>query len=160
MKIVKEKDSVTPNVLVVDDDEHNLKNFVATFRRNAKVHTASNAEEAMEVLAKENIHVLISDQRMPGINGDELLIKVRDKYPLVRRVIVTAYSDIEALISAVNEGGVMGYIAKPWKVEEVWAMIHLAYLGYLKESKTAERIEKLESMNQKLEFALRQRLLS
>jgi response regulator RpfG family c-di-GMP phosphodiesterase len=97
---------------------------------------------------------------MPGIKGNELLAVVKERFPDIRRLIVTAYADVEAVVSAVNEGGLMGYIAKPWHEDHVWSLINIAYRAYLKDKQVKDYIAQLEDTNSKLEFALRQSLLS
>ncbi len=160
MKVIHQPPEAIPTVLMVDDDKANLESFKSSFRRDAKVLVAENGQDAISLLDSNEVHVLITDQRMPGIKGDELLCIVKERFPLVRRIIATGYADIEAIINAVNEGGLMGYISKPWKYEEVKAMILIGFIAYQKESKTKQYIQELESNNTKLEFALRQRLLS
>jgi len=160
MEIIHQYDKDQPTILVVDDDEANLQSFKSVFRRKANVLTAINAHDALKLLDSNQVHVIITDQRMPGIKGDELLAVVRDRYPYIRRLIVTAYADIEAIVNAVNEGGLMGYIAKPWQEDQVWALIEVAFRSYQKETKLKEYIAQLEETNSKLEFALRQSLLS
>lgn len=160
MQVVHSTEQGIPTILVVDDDEQNLQAFRSVFRRQANVLTALNAHDALKELDTNEVHLLITDQRMPGIKGNELLAVVRERYPMIRRLIVTAYADIEAVVSAVNEGGLMGYIAKPWHEDQVWSLIQVAYRAYLKEKETKEYIAQLEDTNSKLEFALRQSLLS
>lgn len=101
-------------VLYVDDEEGNLTAFRASFRRDFDVTLASNAEDALRMLEHEQPHVVISDQRMPGTTGAEFLARVRERWPRIIRVMLTGFSDIEAVIDAVNKGGIHSYITKPW----------------------------------------------
>ena len=98
--ISRMKSQVTINVLYVDDEENNLISFKASFRRYFSIFTANSAIEAQEILSKNIIHVLITDQRMPETLGTELLAKAAKDYPDQTRVLLTAFTDIEALKDA------------------------------------------------------------
>lgn len=114
-------------VLYVDDEESNLRSFKANFRRDFDVHLAASAKEAMELLSREPMHVVISDQRMPGENGAELLAQVKDKHPSAIRMLLTGYADIEAVIDAVNRGRIYAYATKPWDPSDLKLRIQQAY---------------------------------
>lgn len=102
-------------VLYIDDEPNNLNSFRSTFRREYKVHTAVNAVEALKQLKSfPEIKVIISDQRMPDVTGVEFFEKIRHIYPNKIRVILTGYSDIKAVIDAINKGQVYRFIDKPW----------------------------------------------
>ncbi len=114
-------------VLYVDDEEGNLKAFKANFRRDMEVHLASSADEAMALLATTPVHVIISDQRMPGRTGSEFLAMAREKHPKAMRMLLTGYSDIDAVIEAINKGGVYAYVTKPWDPTDLKLRIEQAY---------------------------------
>ncbi len=109
-----------PYVLYVDDEPDNLTVFKSTFRRDYKVFTANSASEGMQIL-KENpqIDVVITDQRMPEVTGVEFLESIVDDYPYSVRMILTGFSDVEAIIQAINQGQVYRYITKPWNKEQL-----------------------------------------
>ena len=104
-------------VLYVDDEPGNLLPFTLQFRDEFEIMTAANGHEAMEVLAAAPVAVLLTDHRMPEITGVDLCEQVRDRWPHVLRILVTAYSDQQVAIDAINRGGVLRYITKPWNVE-------------------------------------------
>ena len=105
----------TINVLYVDDEVNNLEAFRATFRRDFNVFTAISAKEAEGILDAENdIHILITDQRMPLKSGTELLAESVRKYPHQIRILLTAYADVECLEQAINIGHVHRFLKKPW----------------------------------------------
>ena len=106
-------------VLYVDDEENNLQSFKATFRRDFKVITASSAKEAIELLKDVEPHVIITDQRMPDMTGTEFLKTIQYEYPDPVRILLTGYSDIEAVIDAINHAKVYQYLTKPWDIEEL-----------------------------------------
>ncbi|MFK7970733.1 MAG: adenylate/guanylate cyclase domain-containing protein [Bacteroidia bacterium] len=107
------------NVLFVDDEPDNCLVFKSTFRRSYNVFTASSGEEGLEILGREKIHLILTDQRMPGMTGVEFLTKLVPLYPEPMRIVVTGYSDIEAVINAINNGQVFRYILKPWNDTEL-----------------------------------------
>lgn len=110
-----------PSILYVDDDEGNRVVFRHTFQDEFPLVMVSSGAEALDVLreTEPEIGVVVSDQRMPGLTGNELLRLVKDQYPGVVRMIITAYSDLDAILGAVNRGLVSRYIVKPWDAEEV-----------------------------------------
>ncbi|HZH02504.1 MAG TPA: ATP-binding protein [Myxococcaceae bacterium] len=114
-----------PVVLYVDDEPINLRVFDANFRNHLRVITCHAAAEALQILTQRGheIAVLISDQRMPGMTGVELLEKSRQVAPDVQRMIITAYSDMQAVIESVNRGQVSRYFVKPWVKEELLAAL-------------------------------------
>lgn len=149
-----------PCVLFVDDDAGNRQAFSTTFRRDMDVLVARDLKEVWELLATNHVHIVIADQRMPGTPGSRVLSMVRERYPSIRRMIITGYADIDAVIDAVNEGGVSRYIAKPWNVTELTAAMKKAFADVQAEEERKAYMERLLQANQQLEFALRQRLLS
>lgn len=106
-------------ILFVDDEEQNLISFNASFRREYKIFTAKSGDEALKILAKENIDLIITDQRMPKMTGVELLEQIVPDYPQTIRILLTGYSDIDAVIEAINTGRIFRYITKPWDEREL-----------------------------------------
>lgn len=148
------------NILYIDDEMHNLNSFKASFRREFEVYTALNAEEGVKILEQQDIHLIITDQRMPGMTGTEFLESILDKYPDPQRILLTGYADINAVIDAINKGHVFKYVQKPWNEEELKATIKEALEIYFLKKKKQELTEKLMVTNEQLEFLLRQNLLS
>ncbi len=114
-------------VLFVDDEEGNLNAFKATFRREWQVFLASSGADALELLEKEEVDVIISDQRMPGMTGDAFLTIARERYPHTMRMLLTGYADMEAVVSAVNSGGIYAYATKPWDENDLRIRIMQAF---------------------------------
>lgn len=114
-------------VLFVDDEEGNLKAFKAAFRRDMEVLLAGSGAEALELLEREDVHVIISDQRMPGMTGSEFLAVAREKHPRAMRMLLTGYADLEAVVSAVNKGGIYSYATKPWDENDLKLRIQQAF---------------------------------
>ncbi|MBL4669234.1 MAG: response regulator [Flavobacteriales bacterium] len=121
-------------VLYIDDEVSNLNAFKASFRRQFNIHTATSADEGYEILKTNPIEVVISDQRMPGKSGVDFFESIRDLHPNPIRILLTAYSDIDAVIDAINRGGAYRYVSKPWNDYDLKLAIENAYhLYHLKE---------------------------
>jgi response regulator RpfG family c-di-GMP phosphodiesterase len=148
------------NVLYVDDEVHNLNSFKAGFRRLFNVFTAESAAEGLKVIETEEIHVIITDQRMPVMTGIEFLESIIPKYPDPIRILLTGYADINAVIDAINKGQVYRYIQKPWMDEDLRINIEKAFEIYMLRKENRELTDKLLVANEQLEFLLRQNLLS
>lgn len=147
-------------ILYVDDEENNLISFKATFRTKFDTYIAISGNEALKILAAQQIHVIITDQRMPEMTGVQFLEKVIEEYPDSIRLLLTGYADIEAVIEAVNKGKIFHYLTKPWNEDELDLTIHKAYDKFIENLELHEMNEKLNTSNNQLEFLLRQRLLS
>jgi two-component system, NtrC family, response regulator AtoC len=106
-------------VLVVDDESDNLDAFRFNFRRSFRVLTASGGEEGLALLKDTDVAVIVTDQRMPKMTGLEFLRAARAVRPDAVGIIVTAFTDVDVLIKAINLGHVYRYITKPWEAEEV-----------------------------------------
>ncbi|EDM36539.1 two-component response regulator [Pedobacter sp. BAL39] len=148
------------NILYVDDEVHNLNAFKASFRRVFNVFTAESAKDALPILAQEEIHIIITDQRMPQMTGVEFLESILTIYPEPIRILLTGYADIAAVIDAINKGQVYLYVTKPWQEDELRIYIEKAFEIFLLRKKNKELNEKLLVVNQQLEFMLRQKLIS
>ena len=147
-------------ILYVDDEENNLFSFKATFRLKFKVLTAISGDEALTILSAQPVHIIITDQRMPGMTGVEFLEQVIPLYPDPIRILLTGYADMAAVIDAVNKGQIFHYMTKPWKEMELEMNIIKAYEAYIEKARLKELNEKLVMSNDQLEFILRQKLLS
>jgi response regulator RpfG family c-di-GMP phosphodiesterase len=112
------------NVLYVDDEENNLKPFIATFRRDFNVFTALSAKEAEVILNNvKDIHVIITDQKMPDTLGTELLVDVVKKYPKQTRIILTAFPEDKDVQDAEMTQLIYCAISKPWDVDKLKRLI-------------------------------------
>lgn len=148
------------NILYVDDEENNLISFKAAFRLKYHVYLAHSGDEALKFLESKSVEIIITDQRMPNMTGIEFLEKILEKYPEPMRILLTGYSDMNAVIEAVNKGKIYHYLAKPWIEEEINMTIKRAYEVYEDKLKIKQLNEKLAISNDQLEFLLRQKLLS
>ncbi len=112
-------------VLYVDDEVKALQYFREAFEDDFTIYTANNAAEGYAILMEKGaeIGVVLSDQRMPGESGVDLLEKARRLHPNLVRILVTAYTDYQTAVDAVNEGRIYRYVHKPWDPEEIQAVI-------------------------------------
>ncbi len=103
-----------PKVLFIDDEERIVRSLAMQFRASHSVHTTTDPDEALDLVRREHIHVVVSDQRMPRMTGVELLHQVRAISPNSLGVLLTGYADLPAVIGAINDGEIFRYITKPW----------------------------------------------
>ena len=153
-------EALLPTVLYIDDEAANRQTFKAAFRTTFNVLVAASLTEVWLTLQQHVVHVVISDQRMPGVAGCEVLRQIKGRYPRVRRMLLTAHADLQVLVDALNQAGVCHYIQKPWEAEEVRTAVMAAWTEYKAENERMAFTEKLLESNRQLEFALRQSLLS
>src|SRR5262245_60018666 len=112
--------AMRPTLLVVDDEPEVLRSVHDLLRLDYQVLTCQRGADALKVLESgEEIHVVMSDQRMPEMSGVELLHHAKQIRPDATRLLFTAYTDVRAVVDAINEGSVFRYIAKPWDPEEL-----------------------------------------
>ena len=117
-----------PTLLLVDDEENILSALTRMLRRDGyRILTATGADDALDVLGRNDVQVVISDQRMPGTSGTELLSKVREMYPDTVRMVLSGYTDLAAVTAAINQGAVYKYLTKPWNDEELRLQIRDAF---------------------------------
>jgi len=118
--------SQAPLIVYVDDERPNRIVFEQSLKSEFRIKTVASAKDALEVLAAEDVAVLVSDIRMPEMDGLELLRIAKDRYPNTLRMVITAYSDVDPILRAINEGLVARYIVKPWHREELRQVLRWA----------------------------------
>lgn len=120
-------------LLLVDDEVNILKSLgreLTFFNELYQVHTAQNAEEALELLSLHNIQVVISDQRMPQMTGTQLISQIKRLYPYTVCMILSGYTDFNAVQDAINEGQIYKFLNKPWTTEELIKNVNNAFDHY------------------------------
>ena len=137
-------------VLYLDDEPANLNAFRASFRREFDIRITSNGEEALELLGSFKPQIVFSDQRMPGMNGTEFLAKVHELRPHTIRILITAYTDADEIIKAVNIGRIYRFISKPWIEEDLRQTILNGYDIYTTRQSLVEKVEELQKTNEEL----------
>jgi len=133
-------------ILIVDDEPANLRTLSRLFREDFEVFTATSGAEALELLRQHDVALLITDQRMPGMTGIELLKNTVSIRPRMVRIILTGYTDVDALVEAINCGQVYRYVAKPWSNDDLRLTVRRALEHYETNKKSYE----LELTNRRL----------
>jgi len=133
-----------PAVLVVDDEVRSQEALRRTLEEDFSVFTAGGAEEAMQVMRREFVQIVLCDQRMPGVSGVEFLKQVRVQWPEAVRIIISGYTDAEDIIAGINEAGIWQYLMKPWQPEQLLLIL-----------KRAAELYRLQQENQRLSLELR-----
>ncbi len=151
-------DVVKPRVLYVDDENDNLIVFRSAFRRDYEVFTATTGAEGLNIIKENEIELIITDQRMPGMTGVEFLASIPEE-PETIRMILTGFSDIEAVISAINLGKVYRYITKPWDKNDLKLTIDKAFESLELKKKNRSLLEELKDANESLERKVTERTL-
>lgn len=141
-----------PNVriLYIDDEENNLQAFKASFRRQYEIYTAISAAEGLRILQNISIQVILADQKMPGTTGVEFFKSITETFPDPIRILLTGYTDIEALADAINHGDIYRYITKPWNDLELHNSIKNAYDAYRAKIDLRNKVAELEKTNDEL----------
>ncbi|AVZ78131.1 sigma-54-dependent Fis family transcriptional regulator [Zoogloeaceae bacteirum Par-f-2] len=133
-----------PTVLVIDDEVRSQEALRRTLDEDFEVFTASSAEEALAILEREWIQIVLTDQRMPGTSGVALLRQVRERWPDAVRIIISGYTDAEDIIAGVNEAGIYQYLLKPWQPEQLLLTL-----------RGAAELSRLQAENQRLAVDLK-----
>lgn len=118
------------NLLIIDDDLEIIKTLVSQFKAKYTVFSATSAEEGLSIIQHDKIQVIISAQRIPGMTGVDFFASIKDKYPDIIKVILTAYSEIDTIIKAINDGQVFRYLKKPWNPIELDNILKEAFKKY------------------------------
>lgn len=137
-------------VLYIDDEENNLTSFKATFRREYEIYTANSATEGLRILQNIDIPIIIADQKMPNMTGVEFFQSISKTFPDAMRILLTGYTDIDALADAINHGDVYRYIQKPWNDLEIHNSIKNAHDAYRGKINLRNKVIELEKTNDEL----------
>jgi YesN/AraC family two-component response regulator len=128
----------TLTLLIVDDERGILNTLEESFRDMFRVYTANSGAEALQIFRDKEIHLVLSDQRMPEMTGVELFSKLKAINPVPVRILITGYADINVVIRGLNEGLMWQYVTKPWDTEELKTLLRRAAQHYLKETQNDE----------------------
>ncbi len=120
----------THRLLIVDDEPDVCDSVQALLRREFRVLKANSAQEGFQIMQQEEVHIIMTDQRMPQITGVELLETVKARNPNAIRLLFTGYADLESIIAAINQGHIFQFLKKPWQAEELEAAVRQAANEY------------------------------
>ena len=133
------------HLLLVDDEENILTSLRRMLRRDGyTIHTASSGDEGLAILAREPVGVIISDQRMPGMNGSEFLSKVKECYPDTIRIVLSGYTELNSITDAINRGAIYKFLTKPWDDELLRGHVAEAFSRFEMKSEN----QRLAALNQ------------
>lgn len=125
-------EGVPPTLLLLDDEPNILRALSRLLRRDGyRIFTANSAREAFAILASNEVHVIISDQRMPEMCGTEFLAQVKDLYPDTIRIVLSGYTDLKSVTDAINQGAIYRFLTKPWNDDELRENVRKAFAGRL-----------------------------
>lgn len=130
-------------LLVVDDEPDVCDSVHDLLRREFKVLRARNAEEGFQVLKDNEVHIIMTDQRMPKVSGVELLSKAFAGHPHAVRMLFTGYADLESIIQAINQGHIFKFLKKPWQPEDLEQAVREAAHEYDRLVEQAQLMERL-----------------
>ena len=147
-------ESLTRGVLLVDDEQPNLDVLGSFLEADYEVYTATSGAQALRIAASTPIDVVVTDQRMPEMTGIELLEQLRQIKPDVAGIVLTAYTDTSALISAINQAQVFRFLKKPWQAEDVFEALAQASRMVYQERAIQHLVERLETKADRGEVVL------
>jgi response regulator RpfG family c-di-GMP phosphodiesterase len=130
-------------LLIVDDEPDVCDSVHDLLRREFRVLKAHSGQEGFRLMQEEEVHIIMTDQRMPQVSGVELLTRVKAKNPQAVRMLFTGYADLESIIAAINQGHVYQFLKKPWQPEELLEAVRQAAVEYERLILDADHGEKL-----------------
>ncbi len=117
-------------LLVVDDEADVCDSVHDLLRREFRVLRAKNAEEGLKLMREHEVHIIMTDQRMPKVTGVELLTDIRAGHPQAIRMLFTGYADLDSIIAAINQGHIFKFLKKPWQPEDLEQAVREASAEY------------------------------
>ena len=132
-------------LLVVDDEPDVCDSVRDLLRREFRVVTATSAQEGYRILCQEEVHIIMTDQRMPEISGVEFLVGAGARNSKAIRVLFTGYADLDSIVAAINQGHVYQFLKKPWNPEDLLGVIRAAAGEYDRLIEKEEEIHRLRS---------------
>ncbi|MCA9657488.1 MAG: response regulator [Myxococcales bacterium] len=121
-------------LLIVDDEKSIVTTLEESFRGLFRIYTATSGPDALKLFKENDIHLIVSDQRMPEMTGIELFSHIKEINPTTIRILLTGYADINAVIRGVNEGLLWKYVTKPWNAEDLKALVREGARKYYKDA--------------------------
>ena len=141
---------MNPTILIVDDEQHVLNSINRTMRHEYNVILSLDGKSALQVLREQEVSAILADQRMPGLTGSEFFCEAKKIQPDTTRVLITGYSDIEAVVQAINDGQIYYYIEKPWEPDDLKLIMAGAVERYQLIKENKRLLHELEIANQLL----------
>lgn len=158
-------DHIQHTVLCVDDEKSILNSLKRLLRREGyRLLTANSGEDGLKLLKENDVHLVISDQRMPELSGTDFMEKVKQEYPDTIRIILTGYTDVDAITESINKGNIYKFFLKPWnddtlkmEIKKALEQYELVQANKRLQEKILEKNRKLHEINENLEFMVQER---
>ena len=155
-------------VLCVDDEENILHSLKRLLRKESyRVLTASSGADGLKILKENDVHMVVSDQRMPEMSGTEFLAKVKENYPEVIRIVLTGYTEVDSITKSINKGHIYKFILKPWndqnlklEIKQGLEQYSLVQSNKRLHEEVLQRNEELKSINENLEVLVEGRTMA
>jgi response regulator RpfG family c-di-GMP phosphodiesterase len=152
-------------ILCVDDEQNILSALKRLLRKEGyRLLTAQSGQEGLQILEENDVHLVISDQRMPEMNGTDFLATVREKHPDTIRIVLTGYTEVDAITEAINKGNIYKFFLKPWndqglklEIKQALEQYDLVRKNKDLDRKIMEQNEELKRINENLEHVVRER---
>ena len=154
-------------VLCVDDEENILHSLKRLLRKEGyRLLTATSGAEGLKILKENDVHLVISDQRMPEMSGTEFLAQVKENYPDVIRIVLTGYTEVDSITASINKGHIYKFILKPWndqnlklEVKQGLEQYDLMQSNKRLHEKVLQQNEELKQINENLEVLVKNRTM-
>jgi response regulator RpfG family c-di-GMP phosphodiesterase len=144
-------------LLLVDDEENVIRSLRRLFRSEQfTLLSANSGEEGLAILEQQHVSVILSDQRMPGMMGSDFLKIVKERFPDTIRIVMSGYTELESITSAINDGAIFKFLLKPWEDEKLLAHIREAFSYQDLKNSNLRLAEELKKLNSSLEDRIRE----
>jgi response regulator RpfG family c-di-GMP phosphodiesterase len=164
---VIEMNDFQPTVLFVDDEENILHSLKRLLRKEKyRILTATCGADGLDILQDNDVHLVVTDQRMPGMSGTEFLAKVKEKYPEVMRIVLSGYTEVDSITESINEGHIYKFMLKPWndqnlklEIKQALEQYDLMQVNKTLHEKLIEKNAELKKINENLEVLVKERTM-
>ena len=158
-------DQIHHTVLCVDDEKSILNSLKRLLRREGyRLLMANTSADGLKLLRENDVHLVICDQRMPEMSGTDFMVKVKEEYPDTVRIILTGYTDVDAITESINKGNIYKFFLKPWnddnlkmEVRKALEQYNLVQANKKLQEKIMEQNKELQKINENLEFMVQER---
>ena len=154
-------------VLFVDDEDNILRSLKRLLRKEGyRLLTATSGTDGLEILNEHDVHLVVTDQRMPGMSGTDFLAKVKEQYPDVIRIVLSGYTEVDSITESINKGHIYKFMLKPWndqnlklEIKQALEQYELMQVNKTLHEKVIEKNEELKKINENLEMLVQERTL-
>ena len=152
-------------ILFVDDEENILHSLIRLLRKEGyRILTATCGADGLEMLKEHDVHLVVTDQRMPGMSGTEFLAKVKENYPEIIRIVLSGYTEVDTITESINKGHIYKFMLKPWndqnlklEIKQALEQYELMQVNKTLHEKLIEKNAELKKINENLEMLVKER---